>query len=110
MRSNAWLSLVRVTDVWSNQTMQLTPSRRMSTFYYDSCIFHSSSASLSEGVADLVLVRPMKHIMAAAMALISIGFAHGETVHLTGREAEAIRLATSDFVAKHYSRSGDLRH
>jgi hypothetical protein len=31
-------------------------------------------------------------------------------VRLTGREAEAIAVATRDFVAKHYSTSGDLRH
>jgi hypothetical protein len=36
--------------------------------------------------------------------------AHGETVKLSGREAEAITLATRDFIAKHYSRSSDLRH
>jgi hypothetical protein len=37
-------------------------------------------------------------------------FAHCATQPLTGREAEAISLATRDFLAKHYSRSGDLRH
>jgi hypothetical protein len=31
-------------------------------------------------------------------------------VHFTGREAEALRLATNDFLTKHYSRSGDLHH
>jgi hypothetical protein len=52
----------------------------------------------------------MKRVMFAVAVLICGSIAQGETVHLTGREAEAIRLATSDFVAKHYSRSGDLRH
>ena len=37
-------------------------------------------------------------------------FGHAATLQLTGREAEAISLATRDFIAKHYSRSGDLRH
>ena len=36
--------------------------------------------------------------------------AQGEAVKLSGREAEAVNLATGDFIAKHYSRSGDLRH
>ena len=36
--------------------------------------------------------------------------AHGEAVKLSGREAEAVNLATRNFIAKHYSRSGDLRH
>jgi hypothetical protein len=36
--------------------------------------------------------------------------AYGEAVKLSGREAEAVNLATRDFIAKHYSRSGDLRH
>jgi hypothetical protein len=36
--------------------------------------------------------------------------AQGEAVKLFGREAEAVNLATRDFIAKHYSRSGDLRH
>ena len=36
--------------------------------------------------------------------------AHGEAVKLSGREAEAVNVATRDFIAKHYSRSGDLRH
>jgi hypothetical protein len=36
--------------------------------------------------------------------------AHGEAVKLSGREAEAVNLATRDFIAKHYSRSGDLQH
>jgi hypothetical protein len=52
----------------------------------------------------------MKRVMFAVAVVICGSIAQGETVHLTGREAEAIRLATSDFVAKHYSRSGDLRH
>jgi hypothetical protein len=47
----------------------------------------------------------------AMIALFHIvPFAHGEPVKLTGPEAEAINLATRDFIAKHYSRSGDLRH
>ena len=37
-------------------------------------------------------------------------FAHGQTMKLSGREAEAVNLATRDFIAKHYSRLGDLRH
>ena len=36
--------------------------------------------------------------------------AQGEAVKLSGPEAEAVNLATRDFLAKHYSRSGDLRH
>jgi len=44
------------------------------------------------------------------MSLYTASFAHGETVKLSGREAEAVSLATRDFIAKHYSRSGDLRH
>jgi len=36
--------------------------------------------------------------------------AHGEAVKLSGSDAEAVNLATRDFIAKHYSRSGDLRH
>jgi len=36
--------------------------------------------------------------------------AHGETVKLSGREVEAVDLAIRDFFARHYSRSGDLRH
>jgi hypothetical protein len=35
---------------------------------------------------------------------------HGATLKLSGREAEAVILVTRDFIAKHYSRSGDLRH
>jgi len=46
-----------------------------------------------------------------AVALFhSIPSTHGETVKLSGREAEAVNLATRDFIAKHYSKSGDLRH
>ena len=37
-------------------------------------------------------------------------FVYGETLHLAGREGEAISLATRDFLAKHYSTSGHLRH
>ena len=37
-------------------------------------------------------------------------FVYGETLHLAGREGEAISLATRDFLAKHYSTSGDLGH
>jgi hypothetical protein len=50
-------------------------------------------------------------LFVAAVALFQPArFVHGETLHLTGREGEAISLATRDFLAKHYSRSGDLRH
>ena len=50
-------------------------------------------------------------LFVAAVALLQPArFVHGETLHLAGREGEAISLATRDFLAKHYSRSGDLRH
>jgi hypothetical protein len=52
----------------------------------------------------------MKRAILTAIAVVCGTIAYGETMRLTGREAEAIRLATSDFVAKHYSRSGDLHH
>jgi hypothetical protein len=54
---------------------------------------------------------PIYSLSIAMTALFYIGsFAQGEPTKLTGREAEAISLATRDFIAKHYSRSGDLRH
>jgi hypothetical protein len=50
-------------------------------------------------------------LFVAAIALIQPArFVQSATQPLTGREAEAISLATRDFLAKHYSRSGDLRH
>ncbi len=53
-------------------------------------------------------------IYSLSLALIALfqpaRFAHGEPMQLSGREVEAISLATRDFAAKHYSRSGDLRH
>ena len=48
--------------------------------------------------------------VAMIVSVHSAQFAHGETVKLAGLEAGAISLATRDFLAKHYSRSGDLRH
>ena len=48
--------------------------------------------------------------MAMIVSLHTARLAHSETVKLSGREGEAVNLATRDFIAKHYSRSGDLRH
>jgi hypothetical protein len=48
--------------------------------------------------------------VAMILAIHTAALAHGETVKLSGREAEAVNLAMRDFIAKHYSRSGDLRH
>jgi hypothetical protein len=49
-------------------------------------------------------------LVAMIVSVHSAHFAYSETVKLAGRDAEAISLATRDFLAKHYSRSGDLRH
>jgi hypothetical protein len=48
--------------------------------------------------------------VAIILTIHAAALAHGETVKLSGREAEAISFAMGDFVAKHYSRSRDLRH
>jgi len=47
---------------------------------------------------------------AAIVSFYTGTLAHGDTVKLSGREAEAVSLATRDFIAKHYSTSRDLRH